>query len=115
MSGSASRRKGAGYERDVVRWLNENGYMRAERRIPGMTRDTGDIVGVAGTVIECKNQRRLELGAWFSQMEREQFEAEEELGALFIKRRGTTDVGHHYVVVSGWTWLELMAHYHSAA
>lgn len=111
MSGAASRRKGAGYERDVVRWLNANGYGMAERRIPGMANDRGDISGVPYTVIECKNQRRIELGTWFTQMQQEQAEAAQALGALFIKRRGVTDVGQHYVVVSGDTWLRMLAGY----
>jgi hypothetical protein len=109
--GAASRRAGAWYERLVTKWLNENGYTQAERRIMGMSNDKGDICGVPCTVIECKNQAKLDLGVWFSQMEREQVCAEQELGALFIRRRGTTDVGHHYVVVSGYTWLDLMSHY----
>lgn len=111
MSGSTSRRKGASYERDVVRWLNTNGYPQAERRIMGMSNDRGDIVGVPHTVIECKNQRAFDLGSWFRQMQDEQHTAATPLGVLVVKRRGCTDVGQHYFVVSGDTWLDLMASY----
>lgn len=114
MSGTASRRKGARYECDVVNWLRANGYPTAERRIMGMSGDTGDISGVPLTVIECKNQQRIELGAWFTQMQLEQITAQQltsyanVTGALFIKRRGQVDVGQHYVVMSAKDWLALM-------
>lgn len=109
--GAASRRKGACYERDVVRWLKDNGYPQAERRIAGMFDDKGDVANVPCTTMECKNHKALSLGTWFAQMELEQLASEQDLGVLVIKRRGFVDVGHHYFVVSGYTWLDLMSHY----
>jgi hypothetical protein len=106
--GAGPRRKGAGYERDVVRWLNAEGFGPVERRIAGMDADTGDLTGLPGVVIECKNQNTISLGAWFSQLEAERAQAAAKLGALFIKRRGTADVSRHYVVMSGADFLELL-------
>jgi len=117
--GIGPRRKGASYERDVVNWLRGNGYPNAERRIMGMSDDRGDITGVPGVVIECKNQQRIELGSWFTQMQLEQIECQQYeprhvFGVLFIKRRGTVDVGQHYVVMSGYDWADLATAYRPA-
>ena len=106
--GAASRRKGAGYERDVVNWLRIRGYLNVERRIAGMSDDTGDITGWPGVVIECKNHKAITLGAWVAQLEEEATRARADHAALFIKRRGTTDVGSHYVVMLADDWLDLM-------
>lgn len=106
--GAAPRRKGATYERDVVRWFVANGHPNVERRIAGMSDDRGDLTGLHPlVVVECKNHKALNLGSWFAQTEAEAMLAGANLAALFIKRRGVIDVGRHYVVLSGDDFLNL--------
>lgn len=107
--GAAPRRKGATYERDVARWFVTNGHVNVERRIAGMSDDRGDLTGLhPSVVVECKNHKALNLGAWFAQAEAEAALAGADIAALFIKRRGVTDVGRHYVVLSGTDFLNLL-------
>jgi hypothetical protein len=106
--GLSPRRKGAGYERDVVAWLRANGLPHVERRIAGMAADRGDITGWPGVVIECKAHKALCLSAWADQLALEALEAEASVSALFVKRVGRGDVADHYVVMRPDVWLSLM-------
>lgn len=99
MSGSMSRRKGAGAERDVVNWLTANGFPHAERRLSGAPDDRGDITGIPGLVLEVKNHARLELAAWTDQLTDELDNANTDIGALIVKRRGRTNPADWYAVM----------------
>lgn len=106
--GAMSRRKGAGAERALVAWLRSRGRPHIERRIPGMADDRGDLTGWPGVVVESKNCTRLELAAWVDQLDAEIATAGAETGAVIVKRRGTTDVGRHYAVMTVDRWERLM-------
>lgn len=105
---ASSRRKGAGHERDVIKWLRARGRPHVERRIPGMADDRGDLTGWPGVVVECKNAARIELGSWLTQLEAEMVVAEADTGVLVIKRRGMTDPGRYYAVTTLDRWEQLM-------
>jgi Holliday junction resolvase len=107
--GSSPRNKGARYENEVVKWLREMGWPNVERRIAGMGADRGDITGWPGVCLDPKNRNRLELGVWMNQLEQRAAEARAEVAALVIKRRGTIDVGRHYVVMEADTFALLMS------
>ncbi len=60
--GSAPKRKGSAFERDVVAYLREHGFPDAERAYgAGRPEDIGDVVGIPGVTVEVKNHARLEL------------------------------------------------------
>ena len=62
---SAAKDKGDRFERDVVRVLRDNGHPHAERALRlGAHQDHGDIAGLPGFHVECKDQAKIELGAW---------------------------------------------------
>ena len=64
---SREKAKGDQFERDVVRVLRANGHPYAERALRlGAHDDHGDIDGVPGFHIECRDRGRIELGAWMS-------------------------------------------------
>ena len=64
---SKEKAKGDQFERDVVRVLRANGHPYAERALRlGAHDDHGDIDGVPGFHIECRDRGRIELGAWMS-------------------------------------------------
>jgi Holliday junction resolvase len=103
-----SRRKGANNERGLVAWLRARGRPHIERRLSGGPGDRGDITGWPGVVLEAKSCVRLELAAWIDQLETEIVEAGADTGAVIVKRRGTTDIGAHYAVMTVDRWERLM-------
>lgn len=109
MNGTASRNKGAQYERDVVAHLRANGYPHVERRIAGMAADRGDITGWPSVVIECKNRKAIDLAGFIDQLEDEIVEAGADTGFCIVKRTGVADVGQHYAVTTVHRMLALMA------
>ena len=86
---SIEKRKGDAFEREVVRVLRENGHPHAERTLRlGAHEDYGDIAGVPGFHIECKDQARIELGAWLKLATLEAWRIDSRpVPVLVIKRR----------------------------
>lgn len=81
--------KGSQWERDVAKWLRENGFEYAERRYgAGVKMDKGDLVGIPGVVIECKNLGRITLSTIIDETDRERINADAAVGIAVIKRRG---------------------------
>ena len=64
---SREKARGDQFERDVVKVLRANGHPYAERALRlGAHDDHGDIAGLPGFHLECKDHGRIELGAWLS-------------------------------------------------
>lgn len=104
--GKGPKNKGDQYERDVVAYLKSKG-LHVERCKRGNA--TGDILGVADIVIECKNQKEIRLASWLDQTLGEVEEAEARHGVMFVKRRGRSDVARHYFVMEAEDGLQLLA------
>jgi Holliday junction resolvase len=68
---SVQRAKGTRFEVEVVEYLRANGFPHVERRAMAGTRDTGDIAGLPGWVIEVKNTKTLKLGEFVAEAEKE--------------------------------------------
>lgn len=80
--------KGSQWERDVAKYFNERGYPHVERRYgAGNTLDKGDINGLPGFVIECKNLGRVTLASIMDETLKEQQNAKLPYGIAIIKRR----------------------------
>jgi hypothetical protein len=94
-----SKQKGTSWETAVVAWLQQNGFPYAERRTLAGVNDKGDISGIPGVVVECKNAKAITLAAWCDELAVEMGNANAQVGAVVIKRRGTTDVGKAYAVM----------------
>jgi len=94
-----SRDKGTKFESQVVEFLRTHGFPYAERRALGGANDKGDITGCGPIVVECKNAKAITLAAWCDELDVEMRNAGVEVGAVVIKRRGTTDVGRAYAVM----------------
>lgn len=107
MSNNRNKNRGSQWERDVVKYLQENGFPLAERRYgAGLREDKGDIRGVPVT-LECKNHAQISLSTFLDEAILEAKHAGTKLGAAVIKRRnkGTKDA---YVVMSLEQYVELM-------
>lgn len=95
-----NKRRGDNAERLLVAWLRDNGFPNAERAYgAGRPDDVGDIDGIPGVVIECKNQQRLDLAGWVTETEHERRQAGADHGLLIVKRRGHTNPGRWYCVM----------------
>jgi Holliday junction resolvase len=104
-----SKRKGSQYERDVAKWLISYGFPYVERAYgAGRHDDVGDIDGIHGVVIECKNEKRIALSGYLQELSVEMANADVKTGVVLIKKRGTTDVSESYAVMPAWLWADLL-------
>lgn len=117
---SASKRKGTEWETNVRDWLREQGHRRAARigdRDSGL--DRGDIEGLPGIVIQCKNERSIDLPGYLDETDiqvdnahKYNFSRGEQretplFPVVFIRRRGFPDPGFGYAVMEMRQWLRL--------
>ena len=104
-----SKRKGSQYERDVVKWLRSMGYPCAERAYgAGRHDDVGDIDGINGVVIECKNEKAIRSPQYLRELEDEMTHADAETGVVLIKKRGTSNISESYAVMPAELWVNLL-------
>lgn len=106
MSGRTNRRKGAEFERAVVSYLRAHGAPHAERAGGGHDQAHGDVVGVPGLYVECRNRAKIDLAAWTAEVSQA---AGERLGLLVVKRRGTLDPAKGYTVLTLSAAVKLLA------
>lgn len=98
--------KGTAFETAVVRYLNSRGIPCERRALQGIN-DKGDVAGIPGWVLECKNHRSIALASWASEAERERLQASEFYWAVVHKRyrRGTDE---SYVTIPLSTFADLI-------
>ena len=96
---TAAKRKGSKAELDVVKYLKENGWKYADRRLAGSSTDKGDVSGVNGVVFEVKNQARMDLAGWIKELVDEIKNAESDAGAVIHKRKGKSNVAEWYATM----------------
>lgn len=101
-----AKRAGAIFEQDVATYLaTQLNQPAIERRHLTGVNDRGDITGffVEGNrvVVECKNYGgRLEPSTWLRELETEMFNDNAQLGFVVAKRKGVTDTGKQYVLLT---------------
>ena len=105
---SPSKRKGSSAEREVAKYLVDNGYKYAERRLAGDTFDKGDISGVNGVCFEIKNHQKMNLAGWVEELKVEMVNAKSDTGVVVHKRKGKTNVADWYATMPFGLWLELL-------
>jgi len=103
------KRKGSKWELDTVKWLRANGYPCAERAYgAGRHDDVGDIDGIDGVVIECKNEKAIRIPQYLRELEDEITHADAETGVVLVKRRGSSNVSEAYAIMSADLWINLL-------
>jgi Holliday junction resolvase len=102
-----SKAKGSQFERDVVAYLKKHGWKVSRAYGAGANKDVGDIYGLWRTVVECKNEKRIDLAGYMKELEVEMVNAEAQWGAAIVKRknRPTADA---YVVMPLSLWVVVM-------
>ncbi len=103
-----SKQLGTLWETAVVNFLREHGWPHVERRTLGGAKDRGDIAGIIGLVIECKNAARILPGPWLKEAHAERDNDGADLGVVWAKRRGKSSAGDGYVVMDGHTFAHLL-------
>lgn len=96
---SKQRAKGTSAETAVVRYLQDNGFIHAERRALHGINDKGDITGIPGVVIEVKNHAKLTLAEWVKELQQEMVNANADFGFVVAKKKGTTNPAEWYAVM----------------
>ena len=83
-----AKARGSQFERDVVKFLNENGFPLVERRYgAGAQKDVGDLTGIQ-LVVECKNLKTITLASIMDETQREVENSRFDVGLAVVKRRG---------------------------
>jgi hypothetical protein len=93
-----SRRIGPEFERAVADYLRDGGLPHADRRVKTGAKDKGDIGGVPGWTLECKNEKSISLAGYVDEAQVEAGNAGTDRYAAVVKRRGK-GVRHAYVVM----------------
>lgn len=101
--------KGSQFERDVAKYFNERGRLTVERRYgAGNTMDKGDLNGLPGFALECKNLGKITLASIIDETLVEQKNAHADFGVAIIKRRGKS-ASESYVVMTLEQWITLLS------
>ncbi len=107
--GSAPKRRGSQFERDVVSFLRTHGFSDAERAFgAGRPCDIGDVVGIPGVTIECKAARSIDLAGFVDEAARERLNARQPFAVAIVKRRNKP-TGAAYVVMDLESFTRLVA------
>lgn len=106
---SRNKQRGTAWESAVVRFLQGVGFVHTERRALAGNKDRGDLAGIPGLVVECKHVARLDLSGWLDEAELERDNDRARYGAVWVKRKGTTNPGRSYVLMSGDDFGRLLA------
>jgi len=119
MNGAGSRRKGATFERLIRQWFDDSDELHVDQR-QHIGTDEADIevVGYPTShngsewemrlVVECKNHRSIDLPGWWRQAVDQAKRRGTGWPVLVVKRRGKTDPGDQWVVMSLDTFTELI-------
>lgn len=92
------KRKGDGFERDIVDYLRSQGFT-VDRTRAGWADDRGDIHGIDGFTWECKNHKALTLAGWIGELLTECRNAGTTLGAVVHKKRGVAEPSEQYATL----------------
>lgn len=106
---NAAKRKGSSWEAAIVNYLRTCGK-RAQRIPAGSEDDQADIFvhDSDWPAIQAKNCQRFDLAGWVRDVEQQAKNADRTCGVVWIKKRGTTDPGEAYVLMTGKTLMTLM-------
>ena len=107
---STAKDKGDRFERDVVAVFRAHGHPHAERALRlGAHDDHGDIAGVPGFHIECKNQVAPRLGTWLHLAVLEAWRIHSRPVPVLVMKRQGKSAEHAFAVLELATFADLIA------
>lgn len=104
---SRSKAKGTAWESRIVAFLREFSPVVERRALQG-TKDTGDIAGLPGVVIEAKSTAKLELAQFVDEAVAEGDNANAAVAVAWVHRRGKASAADGYVVMTGTQFVSLL-------
>lgn len=94
-----ARNKGAQWERDCVKWFQDQGWPLARRAVtPAEDQDLGDIVGIPRVSVDCKNQAKPRVTDWMRQLDGIAHRSSPDVAVLLVKRPRSADMQRAFVV-----------------
>lgn len=105
-----NKAKGTSHESNLVTYLKSKWWPFADRLSLSGAQDRGDVRlgdGIS-VVIEAKNEKSIDCAGYIKEVEAEMKNANAEVGFAWIKRRGTTDPGKYYVLMTGEVVVKLL-------
>lgn len=103
-SRASAKAAGTRFERLIADWLAEHVSEFIDRRAKTGNRDKGDLGGIRAhgqeVIAELKDHARHDLAGWINQADTERGNADALAGLVIFKRRGTTDPGDQYVLMT---------------
>jgi len=102
-----NKEKGDRWEREVVNYLTEKLGTVVERRKAGWTLDKGDLIGVTGFCIDCKDTALTAMGPGMDKAITSWRNSKQKYVVMIQKRRNKK-VEDAYVVMPMWMWLTLL-------
>lgn len=104
---SRSKRKGTAWESRIVAYLQQFSPVVERRALQG-AKDTGDIAGIPGVVIEAKSTAKLALAEFVDEAVAEGDNANADVAVAWIHRRGKASPAEGYVVMTGTQFVSLL-------
>lgn len=103
-----NKAKGSRWESEVRDYLATALDVRVERIPAGAALDRGDLTGINGLCIECKNVAKIELAGWVDEATAEARNVAPDTLPVVIAKRRNKSVTDGYAVMPLWAWAELM-------
>ena len=104
-----SKAKGSRWESAVRDFLADRLGVRVERVPAGASLDRGDLTGVDGWAVECKDVARLDLAGWMDEATAEAGNVGVGVWPVVVLKRRRKPVADGYVVMPLWVWAEVLA------
>lgn len=105
---SKSKAKGTAQESLIVNYFLEQGFDARRNPLAG-TKDVGDIhIHNISAIFEVKNCVKLDLSGWMKEVEIEKENAGVRFGFCLFKRKGKSDPGQQYVLMTTETLVEIL-------
>lgn len=103
-----NKAKGSRWEAAVRDYLAAELGVRVERVAAGASEDRGDLVGVEGWAVECKDVARHDFAGWVDEATVEAANVGVGVLPVVVAKRRQRPVRDGYVVVPLWVWVEVL-------
>lgn len=102
-----SKRKGSKWEADVRDYLTDATGRRVERIPAGASLDRGDLSGLEGVAVECKDVAKIELASIVDESVLEAANVGDDTLPLAVIKRRRRSAPEAYAVMPLWAWVVL--------
>ena len=101
---ASAKAAGARFERTMADYFKAQLSEFIDRRVKTGAKDKGDLVNVRAhgqeVVVELKDCAKFDIGGWINEADVERGNADALAGLVIFKRRGTTDPGDMYALMT---------------